>query len=141
MNSESKQYFYVIAKCGHVGKRNYIPVKFAIEAESKKDAARIIRNFPRVKHDHKDAILDVKQIDYVDYCEILKINREDPYLNCHSRYEQKRIENLKERFELDNHSIKRTYNKQERIDRVAYKSRKNRIIEREIGEQKYDYAC
>ena len=71
MNSELKQYFMVIAKCGHVGRNNYIPVKFAVKAESKKAAAKMVRNFPRVKHDHKDAILDVKQIDYVEFCEII----------------------------------------------------------------------
>ena len=31
---ETKNYYEVIAKCGHVGRKNYIPVKFAVVAES-----------------------------------------------------------------------------------------------------------
>ena len=64
-----KNYFEVIAKCGHVGRNKYIPIKFAVEAESGKDAAAMVRRFPRVKHNHKDAILDCKEIFYEEYLE------------------------------------------------------------------------
>ena len=140
MAEELKKYFMVIAKCGHVGRQNYIPIKFAVVAESRKEAAQVVRCFGRVKHDHKDAILDVKEIDYIEYCEIKKSNDEDPYLRCHSKYEQKQIANLEERFVTDNHSSKKIYDKQERIDRIAYKSKKQKIIKKCKWEQTYEYA-
>lgn len=40
MKNEFEKYFMVIAKCGHVGRKNYIPVKFAVVAESGKEAAK-----------------------------------------------------------------------------------------------------
>ena len=135
-----KLYFMVIAKCGHVGKKNYIPIKFAVMAESGKEAARMVRNYGRVKHDHKDAILDVKKIDFLEYCEIERMNSEDPYLKCHSKHEQKQIENLEERFVKDNHNLKKNYNKQNRVERVAYKVKKYKMIEKCGWEYKYDYA-
>ena len=62
MKNEFEKYYMVIAKCGHVGRKNYIPVKFAVVAESGKEAAKKVRQFPRVKHDHKDAISIVKDV-------------------------------------------------------------------------------
>ena len=56
---EMKNYYEVLAKCGHVGKKHYVPVKFAVIAEDGKEAAKMVRYFPRVKHNHKDAILNV----------------------------------------------------------------------------------
>ena len=40
------KYFKVVAKCGHVGKRNYIPVAFAVKAESKSKASQKVKTFP-----------------------------------------------------------------------------------------------
>ena len=57
-----KNFYKITAKCGHVGKKNYIPIKFAVCAEDGKEAAKKVRNFARVKDNHKDAILDVKSI-------------------------------------------------------------------------------
>ncbi len=54
------RYFIVTAKCGHVGRDNYIPIDFAVKAESASKAASYARDLPRVKHDHKDAILSVQ---------------------------------------------------------------------------------
>ena len=31
MKNEFEKYFMVIAKCGHVGRKNYIQVKFAVQ--------------------------------------------------------------------------------------------------------------
>lgn len=138
---EVKNYYEVIVKCGHVGRNSYVPIKLAIIAESGKEAARIARQFPRVKHDHKDAILKVTKIDYERFLEICKINDDDPYLKCHSKHEQKQIRNLEERLVADTHNVKRTYNKQERIDRITYKARKYKLMEEYGWEQTYDYAC
>lgn len=42
---ETKKYYEVIAKCGHVGKKHYVPVKFAVIAEDGKEAAKMVRDF------------------------------------------------------------------------------------------------
>lgn len=82
------RYYMVTAKCGHVGKGYYIPITFPIRAESAKEAASVTRAFPRVKHDHKDAILSVEEVDYYDYEDRSYINSFDPYLQCKSKKDQ-----------------------------------------------------
>lgn len=82
--------YEVCAKCGHVGKNNYVDVIFAVRATSGKEAARVARAFPRVKHHHKDAIRYVVQIDEVRYWEIRKANNSNPYFLCHNIQEQRR---------------------------------------------------
>lgn len=74
--------YKVIAKCGHVGKKQYVLKTFAVKAEDGRDAAKIVRDFPRVKHHHKDAIKDVSEITEKQYDEIIEINRNDPYFTC-----------------------------------------------------------
>ena len=137
---ETKKYYEVIAKCGHVGRKNYIPVKFAVVAESGKEAAKKVRQFPRVKHDHKDAILDVRCITLEEFLEIKEINENDPYLKCHSRQEQNLIINLAERMVTDFHNVKQAFDKQARKDRVAYKLRKFKILEESSKKEDYCYA-
>lgn len=140
MKNEFKKYFMVIAKCGHVGRKNYIPVKFAVVAESGKEAAKKVRQFPRVKHDHKDAILYVRCITLEEFLEIKEINDNDPYLKCHSRQEQNLIVNLAERMVADLHNVKQAFDKQARKDRVAYKLRKFKILEESSKKEDYCYA-
>lgn len=138
---ETKNYYEVIAKCGHVGKKHYLPVKFAVIAENGKEAAKIVRQFPRVKHDHKDAILNVNKIDYERFQEIIEINHNDPYLKCQSRQKQKLVDNLEERLKNDLHNQKAKYDKQARLDRVAYKIKKTKILEKFSWEDSdYVYA-
>ena len=140
MKNEFEKYFMVIAKCGHVGRKNYIPVKFAVVAESGKEAAKKVRQFSRVKHDHKDAILDVRCITLEEFLEIIEINGNDPYLKCHSRQEQNLIINLAERMVADLHNEKQAFDKQARKDRVANKLRKFRILEESSKKEDYCYA-
>ena len=141
MKNEFEKYYMVIAKCGHVGRKNYIPIKFAVVAESGKEAAKKVRQFPRVKHDHKDAILDARCITLEEFLEIKEINNNDPYLKCHSRQEQKLIDNLEERLEDDLHNQKVRYDKQARLDRIAYKIKKTKILEKFSWEDSdYVYA-
>ena len=138
---ETKKYYEVIAKCGHVGRKNYIPVKFAVIAESGKEAAKKVRQFPRVKHDHKDAILNVRCITLEEFLKIKESNDNDPYLKCHSRQEQNQIVNLAERMVADLHNVKQTFDKQARLDRVAYKIKKTKILEKFSWEDSdYVYA-
>ena len=140
MKKEFKKYFMVIAKCGHVGKKHYIPVKFAVIAESGKEAAKKVREFPRVKHNHKDAILDVKCVTLEEFLEIKEMNNNDPYLVCHSKHEQNQINNLLERMVIDLHNVKKVIDKQIRKDRVAHKLRKYKMLEDFSKKEDYSYA-
>ena len=140
MKNEFEKYYMVIAKCGHVGRKNYIPIKFAVVAESGKEAAKKVRQFPRVKHDHKDAILDVRCITLEEFLEIREINDKVPYLKCHLSQEQNLIVNLAERMVADLHNVKQAFDKQARKDRVAYKLRKFKILEESSKKDDYCYA-
>lgn len=75
-----KKYFRVTAKCGHVGKNNYVPINFAVRAESASEASQIAKGFPRVKKQLKDSIISCEEISKREYKELLSINRKDPYL-------------------------------------------------------------
>lgn len=92
-----KKHYSVTAKCGHVGKRYYIPMTFAIRAESAKEAAEIVRGMPRVKHHHKDAIRSVLEITQEEYITLRQQNAVDPYLQCKSVQEQRMIETIHDR--------------------------------------------
>ena len=82
------RYFNVTAKCGHVGRGYYIPITFAVKAESAAEAASVARDLPRVKHHHKDAILSVKEVDLYEFEDQSHVNNYDPYLRCSSKKEQ-----------------------------------------------------
>lgn len=99
---EMTRYFKVVTKCGHVGRKHYVPVAFAVQAESGKEAARIARFLPRVKHNHRDAILDCVEITYDDFLELNRINSEDGYLKCHTTQQQNLLD-LSERLIEDPH--------------------------------------
>lgn len=97
-------YYLVLTKCGHVGRNYYMPIWFPVEAEDGKEAARIARSIPRVKHDHKDAILDCVRTDYEGFLAQIEENANDPYLQCRSRHEQNQIMPLiKHRLVVDTH--------------------------------------
>ena len=82
------RYFDVTAKCGHVGRGYYIPITFAVKAGSAAEAAALARAIPRVKHDHRDAILSVEEVDLEGYLDRCHVNGYDPYLSCTSKREQ-----------------------------------------------------
>ena len=85
------KYYAVTTKCGHVRRSKYVEVTFAIAAESGKEAARIGRDMPRVKHDLPMAIINVVRISYEEYLELKENNSNNPYLQCSSRQEQNRL--------------------------------------------------
>ena len=98
--------YSVEAKCGHVGKGNYVIKEFAVVAGSGKEAATIVRNIPRVKHHHKDAIRRVECIDRERYIDIRERNHRDPYFTCSSIQEQRlfcELEVYEENTEKDLH--------------------------------------
>ncbi len=90
-------YYLVTTMCGHVGKKHYIPINFAIEAVNPTEAMEKARRIPRVKHDNKFAILAIKPISYEAYLEQRKANREDAYLKARSDEDLKAIPGLKKR--------------------------------------------
>lgn len=82
-------FFEVTAKCGHVGKGNFYMGLFYVRAESGSAAAALVRQKPRVKHNHKDAILSVANICYNEYAAGQAAYRANPYFNCKSKQEQR----------------------------------------------------
>ena len=81
-------YYVVSAKCGHVGRNNYIIKNFYVKAESGEEAAEKVRNKPRVKHHRKDAIQSVNKITEEKYLQGIKEMREDMYFQVHSKQQQ-----------------------------------------------------
>ena len=119
------KYYSVTTKCGHVGRENYIPITYAVKANSAKEASNIARHYPRVKHNHKDAILSCFEIDENEYLSILETNNKDPYLKCKSKREQKQTCDLVNRLVLDPNFVnfvnKRDENK---LQTIHFKQRK-----------------
>lgn len=72
-------YYKVLVKCGHVGRNKYILKWLYIKAIDGKEAAKIARNIPRVKHNHKDVIRELKKIPFDEYVIGLKMNLQDKY--------------------------------------------------------------
>ena len=136
------KYYKVVTKCGHVGRRFYVPVQFAIIAESGKEAARIARELPRVKHQHKDAILQVKEISYEEFQAINEVNKNDPYLQCHSKQEQNALCDMASRIVEDPHFTKPIkHDKKERRERIEFKQRKFKsMMSSNRMEGLYEYA-
>jgi hypothetical protein len=77
----TKNHYLVETKCGHVGSFAYIPITFALIAESGRDAARLARDIPRVKHNNKFAIISVRKVTQAEYEQQIEINKNDTYLN------------------------------------------------------------
>ena len=97
---EGKYMYGVQCKCGHVGRHRYMPIEFPVIAENKKEAAQIARQIPRVKHDHKDAILNVRQVSQREYENMRQLNKDNPYLKIGSKHEQKKIDKY-----IDEHAL------------------------------------
>ena len=118
----ANKYFKVTCKCGHVGIKYCIRISFPIVATCGKDASSIARYIPRVKHDHKDAILDCKEISYNEYLELQIINNNDPYLKCECKQEQEMIDNFSSRLELEPRLLKKE--KKTKRESVEYRLKK-----------------
>ena len=125
-----QKYYAVTTKCGHVRKSRYVEVTFAIAAESGKEAAKIGRFMPRVKHDHPMAIVNVVKISYEEYLELKENNSNDLYLQCSSRQEQNRLcpdiySKVKELYEDDNDEYE---NKEKRKQRLEFLFKKRKVF-------------
>ena len=84
-----RRFFIVTSVCGHVGRGWGIDKDFAVAADSAKEAAQKARQIPRVKHDMKMAIRNVREVDKKGYDEQILRNREDPFFSCSAKREQK----------------------------------------------------
>ena len=100
----------------------FIRISFPIVATCGKDASSIARYIPRVKHDHKDAILDCKEISSKEYLELQIINNKDPYLKCECKQEQEMIDNFFSRLELEPRFLKKE--KKNKRESVEYRLKK-----------------
>ena len=127
-----KKYYKVVAKCGHVGRNNYIEVEFPVRAYSKKEAAEMVRMFPRVKHHQKDAIKMVSEIDVESYNYLKEEYSNDNYNFVHSIQEQKLYcgLNLYEKVKREEEKIE--YDKFERKLKVSNKIKYAQQIDHEI---------
>ena len=131
------RYYAVNTKVGHVGKGKYIEVTFAIKAENGREAARIAREMPRVKRDNPDAILDVDEISYEEYLELIGNNKKDPYFSCTCRQDQnrlcpdiyKRVKNLYEEVDSEEYQEKRRIRLEYYIRKLKYNFKNQRRLE------------
>ncbi|AEB14004.1 hypothetical protein [Treponema succinifaciens] len=83
------KYFMVTAKCGHVGNNNYYKGTLFFKANNGKEAARLARERPRVKHDQKDAILSVTEINSIIFEAGRELNHKIHYYTCETVQEQR----------------------------------------------------
>lgn len=122
------RYYEVVCKCGHVGRAHYVPVPFPVRAENGREAARIARDYPRVKHQHRDAILSVSELTPEEYRDLVRSNGADPYLRCRSRREQDLTCDLTGRMVDDPHYVDRgalrKENRRKRKDRIGFRIRR-----------------
>ena len=123
------KYFKVLAKCGHVGKNNYILKWFYLKSNSGKEAAKMARILPRVKHHHKDAIKEVHEITFEDYCVGKKINSKDMYFKSHSKQEQEFYNSVTlEEIYPEERNMKKKYKKMRNGQRI-----RNEILLKEMN--------
>lgn len=83
--------YEVDVKCGHVGKNYYIIKTVPVKAETGTEAADKARHMPRVKHDHPDAIRQVRVVDAPRFFELVAVHNSDPYFQCRSIQEQREL--------------------------------------------------
>ncbi len=144
-------YYIVTAKTGHCGRNKYTLGTIPITATSASEASRLARNFPRVKHDHKDAIRNVVKVTYEDYINAVIEYNSNPYNKCQSIQDQRRLcpdlyEELIEeekQFKKDWRQQKdydKQYNKK-RADKYGYKNGKKAHSKHLSVREYYDYAA
>ena len=115
---------------------NYILKWLYTKAENGKEAAKIVRNMPRVKHDHKDAIKEVKKIEYDEYITGLKIMESDMYFQVHNSTEQ-RLCNCVKKEDIYPELTEANYKKERNGQKVRYMALKENI-EKAIKNRRLD---
>ena len=122
----TRKYYKVEAKCGHVGRGRCVWVTFATMAENGKEAAKRVRGLGRVKHDHRDAIRSVTEIDFEEFIVLRAANDMDPYLHCKNIQEQRNIPDFEARIVEDRAEL--------RADKKANKAFRRKLLELTLGE-------
>ena len=124
------EHYLVKAQFGHVGRNNYTIKTIPVYAEDGKEAAYKVRWMGRVKHNRKDAIIEVRRCTLEEYLEQKEINSRDPYFSVHSKQEQVALcEDIVD--QIISYELPSKVNKLERVNKVKYKMKKNKIIQNE----------
>lgn len=136
------KHYAVTAQFGHVGRGKYLPKTIPVLAESGEAAAEKVRWMPRAKHHKKYAILNVVRITEEEYLVLREEHRKDPYFKVTSKKEQRELcVGLDEQVvEYEKPDLKKR--KTERINKIKFKKKKDRIIQNEMFRQirNYDMA-
>ena len=80
ISDDSSKHFAVIVRCGHCGNGNFIPIMFPVYCKDIAAAVDLVRTFPRVKRDQRNAIIDAFEITNLECMYLNAINDRDPYL-------------------------------------------------------------
>ena len=128
---ENINYYLVYAKCGHVGKGNYLEVAFPVYAKTAHDAAQIVLKRPKVKKHLKNAITSVEGIDYEDYNNELETFKNNDYIKAHSKRDLIFCELDVNQIESGYKQYKKSFSS--RRERVNYILKKNKIKELQIS--------
>lgn len=133
----ANNYYKVVCKCGHIGKMKYIPIAYAVCADSAKSAETKAKKIGRVKHDAEDAIIHCSKISYEEYLIIKEINDNDPYLGCHSDEEAAQYD-FSERVRDEFHKSDKQH-RATRHERILRQLKINKIIENSYRGEIYEY--
>lgn len=121
-------YYFVIAKCGHVGKGKYIDVIFPIMAETKKEASQMVLLKPKVKKQLSNAISSVFEVSKEEFDKQININKDDIYIHSHCKKEIKKILNSdKIQILPKKKQYKNSFEFNSKIDKVNYYNKKEKI--------------
>ena len=124
------EHYLVKAQFGHVGRNNYIIKTIPVYAEDGKEAAYKVRWMGRVKHNRKDAIIEVRKCTLEEYLEQKEINANDPYFSVHSKQEQEALcEGIAD--QIISYELSSKVNKLKRVNKVKYNMKKNKLIHNE----------
>ena len=108
-----------------MGRSHFVRVTFPIAAENGKEASKIARYIPRVKHNHKDYILDFSTVDLDTFKNAQLEISNDEYLHCKNKQEQNEIVGFSSR--IEDEPIKETNNKKKKKDSLKYRRRKEEV--------------
>jgi hypothetical protein len=135
------KFFEVTAKCGHVGRGQFYTGLFYVRAEDGSAVAAIVRMMPRVKHDHKNAILAVIKVDYTAFRTGQLLHRANPYFNCHSVQEQRlRLAEIADGIQEETHSEYERRRQDDRLAKLEVLRRQYRKMNK-YGDNDYDIGA
>ena len=131
-----EKYYDVECKCGHVGKKKYIPIHFAVKATNQNEAIQKAIWIPRVRHHRTDDILSSRAIDFNEFIWIRYINQNDPYLRCKSAEDVANVEGLADRIQRDTtNRVKRGAKKTSATQKACYYQKRDK----EMGKYEREY--